>query len=60
MGGLEHYKQSLGRPEYSDPSSIAGDTFIEEDAFGESALEELHIIWDSRGYENEAVESQSK
>jgi hypothetical protein len=30
----------------SKPSTNDGDTFLESDAFGESALDELNIAWD--------------
>jgi hypothetical protein len=39
---INHLLTSL----HSKPSSNAGDKFLESGAFGESALDELNIVWD--------------
>jgi hypothetical protein len=45
---------------YSKPSPNAGDTFFESSAFGQSALDELNIVWESYEYVNAAVENLRK
>jgi hypothetical protein len=34
------------KSQYSEPLSNAGNTFLESGALGESALDELIIVWD--------------
>jgi hypothetical protein len=41
-------------------SSNTGDTFLDSGALGESALDELNIVWDQWGYGNVAVEIKNK
>jgi hypothetical protein len=43
-----------------DAAYNAGEKFLKSGAFGESALDELNIVWYRWGYGNAAVESQRK
>jgi hypothetical protein len=46
--------------EYSKSLSNGGDAFLENNAFGGSALYEPNIVWYQRGYGNAALESLNR